>query len=204
LKILIAEDDAPTRRVLESVLAGRNYEVISVPDGNAAWARLEAPDAPKLAILDWMMPGMDGEEICRRVRGVFCLNPVYIILLTGRENPQDVILGLTAGANDYIRKPFDREELLARIQVGERLIDLQSLLVKRMEDLQAALSKIKTLQGLLPICSYCRKVRNDKNYWLELEVYISRNTDAEFSHGICPKCMEKHIKPQLEQLQGRK
>jgi phosphoserine phosphatase RsbU/P len=204
MKILLAEDDSATRRMLEYILAGQHYDVISVADGNAAWACLTAPEAPRLAILDWMMPGMDGEGICRKIQQKFRLDPVYIILLTGRTSRQDVISGLTAGANDYIRKPFDREELLARVHVAERVISLQSLLVNRMNDLQDALSKIKTLQGLLPICSYCRKIRNDKNYWQELEIYISQNTAAEFSHGICPDCLEKYINPQLEQFYGMK
>jgi phosphoserine phosphatase RsbU/P len=200
MKILVAEDDPTARKMLEFILAKENYEVISVADGLVAWERLRGPNAPKIAVLDWMMPGMNGVELCRKLRQDSTFDSLYIILLTMKNTREDVVLGLGSGANDYIRKPFNRQELIARIQVGERFVDLQETLENKMNELKDALSKIKTLRGLLPICSYCRKIRNDQEYWQGLESYISDTTGADFSHGICPECFSKHITPQINSL----
>lgn len=201
MKILIAEDDLVSRRMLEAILVKWNYEVISTSDGLEAWNALQTENPPPLAILDWMMPGMNGIEFCRKLRQIQTHTPVYVILLTSKGQQEDVIEGLEAGANDYIRKPFDRGELRARIQVGERVVELQLALADRVRVLEEALNKIETLHGLLPICSYCKKIRNDQNYWQQLETYIAQHSGAEFSHGICPECLEKYIKPQLAGLE---
>jgi CheY-like chemotaxis protein len=197
MKILIAEDDLTSRRILEAILKKWEYEVISAQDGIEAWKALQEPDPPSLAILDWMMPGMNGVEFCYEARKIKTLTPPYIILLTSKRQREDIVEGLEAGANDYLRKPFDREELHARIRVGERVIELQKTLAGRVRDLQAALGRIKTLQGLVPICCYCKKIRNDQNYWEQLETYLSQHSAAEFSHGICPDCIQKHIASQI-------
>ena len=202
MKILIAEDDLTSRRILEAILKKWEYEVISAQDGMEAWKALQATDPPSLAILDWMMPGMNGVEFCREARKIKTLTPPYIILLTSKRQREEVVEGLEAGANDYLRKPFDREELHARIRVGERVVELQKALAERVRDLEAALGRIKTLQGLVPICCYCKKIRNDQNYWEQLETYLSQHSEAEFSHGICPDCMEKHIRSQIEPPAG--
>jgi phosphoserine phosphatase RsbU/P len=131
MKILIAEDDAITRKALERKLVGWNFKVESFPDGSAAWEQLQRRDAPLLVILDWMMPGMDGIEICRRLRRMASKTPKYIILLTARDDKRDIIEGLDAGADDYITKPFDSDELFARIKVGRRMIELQASLAEK-------------------------------------------------------------------------
>jgi len=204
MKILIAEDDLTSRRILEAILAKWNYEVIATSDGLEAWQALQTENAPPIAIIDWMMPGMDGVEFCRKIRQTQTLTPTYIILLTSKAQQEDVVAGLEAGANDYIRKPFEREELRARIRVGERVVELQTALADRVKMLEEAIIKIKTLQGLLPICSYCKKIRNDQDYWQQIETYVAEHTQAEFTHGICPDCLEKHIKVQMETLQKMK
>ena len=204
MKILIAEDDLTSRRILEAILAKWNYEVIATGDGLEAWQALQTENAPPIAIIDWMMPGMDGVDFCRKIRQTQTLTPTYIILLTSKAQQEDVVAGLEAGANDYIRKPFEREELRARIQVGERVVELQAALADRVKMLEEAIIKIKTLQGLLPICSYCKKIRNDQDYWQQIETYVAEHTQAEFTHGICPDCLEKHIKVQMETLQKMK
>jgi len=200
MKILIAEDDLTSRRILEAILGKWDYEVIATSDGLEAWQALQTDAPPPIAIIDWMMPGMDGVEFCRRLRQVQTITPTYVILLTSKKEQEDVVAGLDAGANDYIRKPFAREELRARIRVGERVVELQAALADRVKKLEEAIVKIKTLQGLLPICSYCKKIRNDQDYWQQIETYVSEHTQAEFTHGICPDCIEKHIKGQLEKL----
>jgi len=204
MKILIAEDDLTSRRILEAILAKWNYEVITTGDGLEAWQALQTENAPPIAIIDWMMPGMDGVDFCRKLRQAQTLTPTYVILLTSKRQQGDVVAGLDAGANDYIRKPFEREELRARIRVGERVIELQTALADRVKMLEEAIVKIKTLQGLLPICSYCKKIRNDQDYWEQIETYVADHSQAEFTHGICPDCLEKHIKGQMETLQKMK
>ncbi|MEX2137791.1 MAG: response regulator transcription factor [Pirellulales bacterium] len=188
MEILVADDEPTSLHVLRQTLTSWGHNVVSVDNGAEAWRQLQMPAAPPLAVLDWMMPGMDGVDICRNLRAVHRTNPPYVLLLTSKNRKEDVISGLQAGANDYITKPFDRDELRVRLQVGERVVQLQTELVRRISDLEAALQHVQQLRGLLPICSYCKKIRDDKNYWHQLESYFSLHTDAQFSHGICPEC----------------
>ncbi len=204
MRILIAEDDMVSRRVLEATLAKFGYEVEVAADGAQAWAALQREDAPSIAILDWMMPELDGVEICRRVRArPTTTTPPYLILLTAKSGKEDVVIGLDAGANDYLTKPFDRAELRARVQVGAHVLELQANLATRVRELEAALSEVKQLQGLLPICSYCKKIRDEQNHWHRVESYISEHAEVEFSHGICPTCYTDVVQPQLDQPESR-
>jgi DNA-binding response OmpR family regulator len=200
MRILVADDDRLPRRILEKALTVWGYEVIEAEDGERALQTLLAPDAPKLAVLDWVMPGLDGPEVCRRVRAVPTSQPPFLILLTSRVNKEDVVAGLQAGANDYLTKPFDPGELQARVQVGRNYVELQQALAARMRELEEALAEVKQLRGLLPICSYCKKIRDDQNYWQQVDHYFSHHGDLRFSHGICPDCWQKEVVPQLKQL----
>lgn len=200
MKVLIAEDSLISRRVLQETLPKWGYEVVVTADGREAWGVLQAPGAPSLAILDWVMPGMDGIEVCRRVRGATQHAATYLILLTARDAREDLLVGLEAGADDYLTKPFDFEELRVRLQVGVRVVELQQRLAERVRELEQALSRVKQLQGLLPICAHCKKIRDDKNYWQQVETYIVQHSEATFTHGICPTCWDVVVKPQLEQL----
>lgn len=191
MKVLIAEDDITSRQILAAVLAKWGYDVISVCDGNEAWEALRRTGAPKLVILDWIMPGMDGAEICRNLRTIETPQPPYVILLTSCDEKKDIAEGLGAGANDYVTKPFDNDELRARIEVGRRMVEMQSSLASRVKELQEALENINTLRGLMPICCQCKKVRDDQGYWEQVEVYVSKHSEAEFSHGFCPECYDK-------------
>ena len=197
MRILIAEDDAVSRRTLEVYLTRWRYEVVIATDGAEAWRVLEGTDAPKLSILDWMMPGMDGIEICRRVRELPRVTPSYLMLLTARGAHEDIIRGLDAGADDYVTKPFDHDELRARVRVGVRVAELQTNLADRVSELEGALAGVKQLQGLLPICCYCKKIRDDRNYWQQVEGYISDHSEAQFSHGVCPECYERVMKSEF-------
>jgi DNA-binding response OmpR family regulator len=197
MRILVAEDDAVTRKLLESTLGRLRLDVIAVADGNAAWNALETlkgKDAPELALLDWMMPGLEGIQILRRLRTTPGFELLYVILLTSRTDKEDVAYGLAAGANDYIAKPFDPSELEARIRVGERMVKLQRSLAARVAELEVALAHVQRLQGLLPICSYCKKVRNETNYWEQVDSYLTSHSDVQLTHGICPTCMETMMK----------
>ena len=191
MRVLIAEDDRSTRRLLEATLAQWGYEVLSTADGTEAWQALQQPDRPPLAVLDLEMPGLDGIEVCRRVRGSSDSQLPYIIFLSGWEEKKDITEGLKAGADDYVTKPFDSSELRARIQVGARVVTLQEALTNRLGELEGAFSRIKQLHGLLPICASCKNIRDDKGYWNQIEAYIGDHSDAEFTHGICPSCAKE-------------
>jgi sigma-B regulation protein RsbU (phosphoserine phosphatase) len=119
------------------------------------------------------------------------LAATYIILLTSRTDRADVVAGLDAGADDYLIKPFDPQELRARVKAGIRIIDLQQKLAAHVAELQDALANVRRLNGLLPICSYCKAIRDDSDYWHRVEEYVTEHADVKFSHGICPKCLEK-------------
>jgi sigma-B regulation protein RsbU (phosphoserine phosphatase) len=177
VRILIADDDRSSTLMLGRTLEQWGFEVVVAHDGLAAWEYVIGDQPPALAIVDWMMPGLDGIELCRRVRATSLSAPVYVILLTARTSRQDLVAGLEAGADDYLTKPFDPDELRARIHVGQRTLDL--------------MANIKRLTGLLPICSYCKRIRTDTDYWEQVESYITEHTDALFSHGICPDCLKK-------------
>lgn len=196
MRVLIAEDDAVTARVLEGLIGSWNYEAVTVRDGSAALAVLQADNAPQLALLDWMMPGLQGVDVCRLVRERRAELPTYLILLTSRGDRSDVVAGLRAGADDYLVKPFDTEELHARLHVGARIVDLQRQLANHVSDLEHALASVRQLSGLLPICSYCKSIRNDSDYWQSVEQYVTEHSEAQFSHGICPKCFES-VKNQM-------
>jgi DNA-binding response OmpR family regulator len=203
MHVLIAEDDRVTGEILARTLQRWNYETTLVPDGAKAWEFLRTTTAPTLAILDWMMPELDGPDVCRRVRGELGLANMYLLLVTARETPGDVVAGLDAGADDYIIKPFDPEELRARVAVGVRVLALQQKLAERVEELQAALSNVKQLRGLLPICAYCKRIRGDDQYWTQVEGYIAAHSDAQFSHGICPACYET-VSAEIDDLSRKK
>jgi two-component system, cell cycle response regulator len=126
MKVLIAEDDFTSRTILEGMLKKWGYQPVVTENGDAAWEAMQLPGAPNLAVLDWNMPGVDGLEICRRLRRQNKSNPPYLIILTARGEKSDIVDGLEAGANDFISKPYDREELRARIRVGQRLVELQA------------------------------------------------------------------------------
>jgi phosphoserine phosphatase RsbU/P len=204
MKILIADDDPVSRRLLQLTLLSWGYEALAAQDGQEAWQALQQEDGPALAILDWLMPGLDGLEVCRRVRQTPALSHLYLILLTAKGERQDIVAGLQAGANDYVTKPFNAAELQARLQVGVRMVDLQAELARRVQELEAALIQVKQLEGYLPICAYCKKIRNDDNYWQQIENYISAHSEALFTHSICPDCYQKHVEPELAELRRRK
>jgi len=200
--VLVAEDDRIARRTVVSALTRGGNHVVEAEDGRQAWELLQDPHAPRLAILDWMMPGVDGIQLCRDLKAPQHGRTLYLILVTSKSERQDVVQGLGAGADDYIVKPFDAEELRARVRVGFRVLDLQEKLADRVNELEQALCQIKQLQGLLPICSYCKKIRDDGNYWRQVEEYIGHHSEVKFSHGICPVCYEKELVPQLEALKS--
>jgi phosphoserine phosphatase RsbU/P len=198
MRVLIADDGFTIRRLLEVHLTQWGYETVSASDGNDAWQILQRPDSPRLAILDWLMPGIDGVELCRMARKLEHGNLFHIIILTSLDSKGRLITALEAGADDFISKTFDMDELKARVKVGERVVNLKAELAGRVWELEKAISQIKQLQGILPICMYCHKIRDERQLWQNLENYLRENTDAVLSHGLCPECFKKYYPDLVE------
>lgn len=211
MKVLIADDDTISRVAIGKLLEKWGYDVVQAQDGRGAWESLCQKDPPRMAILDWMMPEPDGVEICRYLKQKENFPFIYTILLSVRQEKEDIVNALDSGAHDFLSKPVHTGELRSRIAVGARLVNAEDGIrsknrelaaindqLKQMNaDLQTALKEIKTLQGILPICIHCKKIRlenmnaEDPNSWVTIEEYIGGRTKAEFSHGICPICAAK-------------
>lgn len=185
MDILIAEDDRISRLLLRDVLTKLGHTVVAAVDGTDARAKLDRRHFP-LVISDWIMPGYDGLDLCRHVRASAHARYTYIMLLTSVGGRENFLSAMDAGIDDFLAKPLDREQLAARLRVAERILSLQTT--------------VKALEGLIPICSYCKQVRDDRDYWQQVESYIGSRTDAVFSHGICPTCYERHVRPQIDAL----
>lgn len=188
--VVIAEDHKRTREALSTILESKAFHVTSVATGTDAIDLLTTSEQQCLALIDWNLPGATGIEICRAIRKARPPHQVYIIVITAREEEEAIAEALGAGADDFIRKPCGVSELIARVRNGQRTLQLEGSLAERIVELEDALTKVQQLQGLLPICMYCKKVRDDSNYWQEIEAYIHTHTGTDFSHGICPDCMQ--------------
>ena len=188
MQILIADDDPISRRLAMHALAGCGADVATAEDGHAAWLQIQERSQPTVMILDRMMPGIDGVDLCKSARLLPTFPPLYILMVTSASETSDITSGLDAGADDYVMKPFKPAELKARAQVGMRMVALQEAVARRVAGLEEALANVKQLRGLLPMCSYCKKIRVDDKYWQQLEGYLTDHSDAEFTHGICPEC----------------
>lgn len=185
MRILVVEDDAQIRFLLEFLLGKWGHEVLSAADGAEAFCLYQTGEV-EVVITDWMMPNIDGLELCRKIRSDTKVRPcyIYIILVTAQSGRENLIKGMEAGADDYITKPLDKTELQIRLNVAERIVKIQK--------------KVTKLEGLLPICSYCKKIRHEKNLWEEIEDYITTHSFADFSHSICPDCYDTHILPHID------
>ncbi|MCI0330903.1 MAG: response regulator transcription factor [candidate division Zixibacteria bacterium] len=176
MKILVAEDDAVSRLILEKALQGWGHSVTSCESGKAAWGLYQAGEF-RVVISDWMMPEMDGPELCRKIRSLERSDYTYIILLTAKTGKENFMEGMESGADDYLTKPFDADELKIRLKVAERILSLHA--------------DVETLRTFLPICAWCRKIRNDRQLWQTAEEYLQTHAEVDFSHSICPECAEK-------------
>jgi len=204
LQVLVADDEAVSRTVVAAMLKKAGYSVIFANDGEEAWQKLDCDNPPALALLDWEMPGLQGPEVVQRILGRGDASPTYVILLTARDSSADIVQGLKAGANDYVTKPANEDELIARVNVGARVVQLQTALADRVRSLEEALANVKALQTLLPMCAYCKSIRNDQNYWEKVETYFTQHSNVSFTHSYCPHCYERYVRPELEALEGVK
>jgi len=189
MQILIAEDDLIFRKLLSRLLTNLGHEVIQADDGLKAWNLWLIHRSP-LVISDWLMPKMSGLDLSHKIRSYDQAKYTYIIMLTSQSGKQNYMQAMDSGVDDFMTKPFDRDTVCTRINVAERIINLQA------ENI--------ILSGLLPICSYCKNIRDDKNYWQKVESYLENKSSVRFSHGICPDCYEKHLKPQIADLKRKK
>jgi len=194
----VVDDDPVICELVATTLGEHGYVTRRGSDAREALYLIER-ETPDVLVLDVHLPDISGYQVCRRVREELPLANMYLLLVTARESRGDVVAGLDAGADDYVIKPFDPEELRARVGVGARVLGLQQKLAERVAELQAALSSVKQLRGLLPICSYCKRIRGDDQYWQQVEGYIAEHSDAQFSHGICPSCYAT-ISAELDEL----
>lgn len=186
MTILAVEDDSVARAVLRQALRKLGHETVEAPDGEAAWARLEH-EPVRVVVSDWTMPKCDGLELCRRIRARTHAEYIYFILLTSRDATQENQReAADAGVDDFLTKPLDLTELWTRLRVAERILRYTT--------------QVRQLEELLPICSYCKKIRDDHNYWQQIEGYISERTGSDFSHSVCPDCYKRVILPELDQL----
>jgi DNA-binding response OmpR family regulator len=236
MKVLIVEDDPTTQMLLRLTLKDRGHQVVTCDAAEDAIPAYQS-DSFAMIVLDLNLPGMDGLQYCRWVRNQPDGDRSFILIGTGRDQPQDLQQALLAGCNDFLLKPYERMKLMIRLSIAERQVAImaerrraeellrrsqerlevrvrdrtaelaqanESLLQeiaerkkieaereKLIADLQAALVKVKTMRGLLPICSWCHKIRDDSGYWNQLEVFLGDHSDLDFSHSICPDCSNK-------------
>jgi sigma-B regulation protein RsbU (phosphoserine phosphatase) len=193
-RVLVAEDDEKTRTALVFLLQRHLFDVTVANDGQAAFECLIAPDPPQIALLDWEMPRLDGLHVSRAVRTLPASRYTYIIMVTARDRSVDVLTAFAAGVDDFLSKPVDAAQLLARLRCGERILGSEERCAQRIVDLEKALNEVRILKRLLPICMYCKKVRDDSDYWQDIDTYIHAQTGTDFSHGICPSCIETVLK----------
>lgn len=194
MRILVAEDEPVSQFALVRTLEQWGHTVETVSDGLEACLRLTAPSPASLAIVDWMMPGLDGIEVCQRVRAASLPVYPYIVMLTSRNGRDDLAQALAAGADDFMSKPFDRVELQARLQVGIRVVNLHRALAERIRELEESRARERNLRTLMPICAYCKKIRSDEQRWQQIDQYLSEH-GYEFTHAVCPDCLDSVSKP---------
>ncbi len=180
----IVEDDKTTRKLLENVISPLGYNVASYEDGQQAWDAWQK-ERPQIVISDWMLPGKDGLELCRGLRETAKDHYTYFVLVSAQKrSKQNLEAAVEAGVDDFLKKPINSEEIWNRMRVAERILNFNE--------------QIRKLERLIPICCYCKKVRNDSELWEQVEQYINERTGADFTHSICPTCMDTHVRPQME------
>jgi DNA-binding response OmpR family regulator len=183
MTILVAEDDAVSARVLALALERLGHDVLLAHDGQSAWDLFQSAHC-RVIISDWMMPGLSGVDLCRRIRDLALPEYTYFIMITARSGEENHAEAMDHGVDDFLEKPLNRRELEIRLRVASRILSYTS--------------ELRAIRRLLPICSYCKKVRTDADYWQEIDAYLRSQEGTDLSHGICPECFEVHLRPQLE------
>ena len=183
MRILVVEDDIDARQMLQVLLQLEGHSVVTAGNGNEGWA-VFLKDRFSAVLSDWLMPESDGLDLCRKIRKLETAHYTYIILLTALQGKTNYLEAIHAGADDFVSKPYDPEVLTSRLLVAERIVTLQD--------------RVKRLEGILSTCMYCKKIRDEQDRWISIESYITRRSDASFSHGVCPECYDTIVKPELD------
>jgi len=194
-KILVVDDVPKNVQLLATLLSRESYQISAAMNGARAIEMAEK-DPPDLILLDVMMPGMNGYEVCQALKRAPRTQSIPIIFLTAKSGEEAIVEGLEAGAVDYLGKPFRAAELLARVRTHLALKLALDRERRMREELEKALASVKLLSGLLPICAQCKKIRDDRGYWSQVEDYFQAHSEVEFSHGICPECA-RELYPEL-------
>ena len=189
--IVVIDDNPDNLRVVATMLTGVDYEIRPYLNGCSAIKSIRSA-LPDLVLLDFMMPNMSGLEVCQELKNDELTCELPIIFLTASNDREHLQQAFSNGAVDYITKPFDAFELLARVRTHVDLKRAKETQAKLIKELQNALDHVKLLSGLLPICAWCKKVRDDEGYWEQIEGYISKHSEAKVSRGICPECVSKY------------
>ncbi len=197
--ILVVDDVAKNLEVMCNILSIENYQISVASDGRKAWHILQRL-SPDLILLDVMMPNVDGYTLCRHIKTVESKKDIPIIFVTARTGREDLIKGFEVGGVDYITKPFNASELLVRVRTHISLYRANRRNEYLIAELRAALAQVKTLSGLLPICSDCKQIRDDDGYWQQVESYLAAHSDVRFTHGICPACVRKRYPDLADQI----
>jgi phosphoserine phosphatase RsbU/P len=184
-KVLIVEDDPIARRFMSALMEKLGHEVELAENGMEAWKIFDRKPV-SLIISDWAMPELDGLELCKKVRARRETAYTYFILLTSKSSKENYLQAMMAQVDDFLTKPLDQDELTIRLWVANRILGYTA--------------RIQQLEDILPVCSYCKKVRDEKNDWYDLARYLAREGKTAFSHGICPECYQKHARPAISKL----
>jgi sigma-B regulation protein RsbU (phosphoserine phosphatase) len=188
MKVLVVEDDKVSLAILRRSLERLGHEVIESADGEGAWSAW-LRERPRVVVSDWQMPGLDGLNLCRRFRAEPSQEYLYFILLTGKgDSAQNRRDAAEAGVDDFMTKPIDMPALWMRLRVAERVLKYTT--------------QLHRLEEMMPMCSYCKKIRDDRNYWQQIESYINERTGTEISHSVCPDCYKRVVLPELEKLKA--
>lgn len=189
MQCLLVEDDKLNLILLQEFLTRIGHQVTAASSGEAAWEAFSTSPFPAV-ICDWDMPAMSGIDLCRKIRGMKGAQYPYFVLITSFQGDEKFHQAMDAGVDDFISKPIDLNLLSVRLKVAERILDFQG--------------QIGMLKGLLPICMYCKKIRDDKEYWSTVETYFKLHAGADFTHSLCPDCISEKIKPQIEALRRQR
>jgi len=188
MRILVVEDDFDTREMLQVLLELEGHDVVTAGNGKEGWDAF-LKDRFFVVLSDWLMPEVDGLELCRKIREAETSHYTYVILLSALQGKSNYLEGMRAGADDFVSKPYDADVLRSRLMVAERIVNLQD--------------RVKRLEGILPTCMYCKKIRDEREHWVSIEHYITERSEASFSHGVCPDCYEGIVRPELDRSRPR-
>jgi DNA-binding response OmpR family regulator len=188
MKVIAVEDEAASRSILRRCLEKLGHDVVEASNGEEAW-ELWRDGKPRVVVSDWMMPKLDGLRLCKRIRAQQGRDYTYFILLTGStDSVQNRRAAGEAGVDDFLTKPIDMSALWMRLRVAERILKYTV--------------QLHRLEAMIPMCSYCKKIRDDRNYWQQIESYINEATGTEISHSVCPECYNRIVLPELEKLEA--